>query len=134
MKTIGLTGSYRTHKRIAGMTLIELVLLLALVGGIVWLVPRFIKREGRINVRVWITTQNGESMKLGNVPLIVFDEEKFRSVVTGMNEYGERQAARYNELIEGDQKVIKAAAVYDVTQLQLAKQAMRKDIAAYNDL
>ena len=126
------------HRRnLAGLTLFELLGVILVIAGIVWGVKALFSgsKQGKVDVRVWITTQSGESIKLGNVPVICLPEAAFKNTVGLANGLAERDAARLNELIEADKKTIQleAGAGVSQTQLERIKRAMRQDIADYNN-
>ena len=126
------------HRRnIAGLTVFELLGVILVIAGIVWGVKALFAggKQGKVDVRVWITTQSGESIKLGNVPVICLPEAAFKNTVGLANGLAERDAGRLNELIEADKKTIQleAGAGVSQTQLERIKRAMRQDIADYNN-
>lgn len=42
-------------------------------------------KRGSVQVQVFITTKGGENVRLGNVPITVFDEQGFQKVVSAFN-------------------------------------------------
>jgi hypothetical protein len=130
------TSSRRSHN-LRGLTLIELLVVVLVLAGITWGVKALLfgSKQGKVDVRVWITTQSGESIKLGNVPVICLPESAFKNTVGLANGLAERNAARLNDLIEDDKKTIQLAAVAGSSQAEVEhlKRAMRQDVADYNN-
>lgn len=135
MTTIKPAPLRKRHLR--AFTLFQLLFVILVIAGIVWGVKALVygAKQGTVNVRVWITTQSGESIKLGNVPVICLPESAFKNTVGLANGLAERNAARLNELIEADIKTIRLAAGAGGSQAEVEhlKRAMRQDVADYNN-
>jgi hypothetical protein len=95
-------------------------------------------RQSKIEITVFITTRNGESIKLGNVPVAFFGEDDFRSNVRTINGFVSRSVERSKTKIEADIEGLRTvrATPYGTAMAEYSqlKGWLRQDVAECYDL
>ena len=97
------------------------------------------KVEGRsVQVQVFITTRDGQSIRLGNVPVLFVRDDDFAEKVQAINRLASSNAEGCKVKIQADLDVIRKAQALPMgtatAGYSQAKQFLRQDYAEYNDL
>jgi len=64
-------------------------------------------KQGKIEVQVFITTNSGENLRLGNAPIVVMNEQMFQELKTALNGLASRNEVRLKAAIESAVSVIR---------------------------
>jgi len=121
-------------------TLLELIIVLIVIIGVAWGVKAlfFKSKPSTVNVGVWITLKSGESIKLGNVPILLMSQENFATLLPNFNELlansAERDKRAIDTSINGMREGRKMAMGTLVAEYSALREMAREDVQKYNDL